>query len=141
MDQVQNPVFKDTPRSSCTYHPVILNGLFLVHPGRPTTSSCYTTNHVILLHDQPRHPATRPTTSSCYTINHVILLYDQPRHPEIVSGSLSNYPVTQSRFCSYVYNWRAGMLASECAAQHDAMPSPAFKSTPRKALPHYVPLQ
>jgi hypothetical protein len=120
------------------------------HPARPATSSC-TADHVIQ-HDQPRHPV-RPTTSSC-TASHVILYvppshptrpatssctfhqviqHDQPRHPELVSGSLSNHPVIQSRFCSCICNWRAGIFAKEVTTQHNGLPSPASKSAPGQA--------
>ncbi len=70
-----------------------------------------------------------------YALQHFVnpttlILNDPPRHPELVSESLPKDSVIQSRFCSYVCNWRAGMLASEVTTQHNGMPSPTSKSTP-----------
>ena len=99
---------------------------------------------LLILYDPHSHPK-RPTPSSwtwfrifvqpfrsSWTIHPVILNLFQDLCPTI--------PFIQSRFCSYVCNWRAGMLASEVTTQHNGMPSPASKRTPGRVQPHFTAL-
>ena len=62
-----------------------------------------------------------------------VIRNDPPRNPELISEFITFPPVVRSRFCPYICNWRAGILASENATQHNGMPSPTSKSTPGRA--------
>ena len=75
--------------------------------------------------DQCRH--RKPGHPECITPSSRTVL---PKSRMTHHISLNGNHVIQSRFCSYVYNWRAGIFASEGTTQHNDLPSPASKSTP-----------